>query len=49
MLRVLGCDDAQGYFMSKPLESRMLATWIRANDQVFETPNTVRLRTLRGS
>jgi diguanylate cyclase (GGDEF)-like protein len=49
MLRVLGCDDAQGYFMSKPLESRMLATWIRANDQVFETPNTVRLRALRGS
>lgn len=48
MLRVLGCDDAQGYFMSKPLDARMLAMWIRSNDQVFETP-TSRVRTLRGS
>jgi EAL domain-containing protein (putative c-di-GMP-specific phosphodiesterase class I) len=32
MLRVLGCDDAQGFYMSKPLEPRALVSWIRAND-----------------
>jgi EAL domain-containing protein (putative c-di-GMP-specific phosphodiesterase class I) len=51
MLRVLGCDDAQGFFMSKPLDPRMLAMWIRANDSTFDCPstltNTARLRTLR--
>ncbi len=29
MLRTLGCDDAQGYFMSRPLEPHALAAWIR--------------------
>jgi EAL domain-containing protein (putative c-di-GMP-specific phosphodiesterase class I) len=33
MLRVLGCDDAQGFLMSKPLEPRSLVVWIRANDK----------------
>jgi diguanylate cyclase (GGDEF)-like protein len=32
MLRVLGCDDAQGFFMSKPLDPRALIAWIRLND-----------------
>jgi EAL domain-containing protein (putative c-di-GMP-specific phosphodiesterase class I) len=32
MLRSLGCDDAQGYFMSRPLAPRALAIWVRAND-----------------
>jgi EAL domain-containing protein (putative c-di-GMP-specific phosphodiesterase class I) len=32
MLRVLGCDDAQGFYMSRPLEPRALISWIRAND-----------------
>ncbi len=49
MLRVLGCDDAQGFFMSKPLDPRMLAAWIRANDNKFDCPNTARLRALRGN
>jgi EAL domain-containing protein (putative c-di-GMP-specific phosphodiesterase class I) len=38
MLRSLGCDDAQGYFMSRPLEPHLLAAWIRANDGMFECP-----------
>jgi EAL domain-containing protein (putative c-di-GMP-specific phosphodiesterase class I) len=29
MLKALGCDDAQGYFMSKPLQPQALVTWIR--------------------
>ncbi len=32
MLRALGCDDAQGFFMSRPLPAATLASWIRAND-----------------
>jgi diguanylate cyclase (GGDEF)-like protein len=31
MLRTLGCDDAQGYFMSRPLEPGVLAAWIRGH------------------
>jgi len=32
MLRSLGCDDAQGYFMSRPLAPAALASWVRSND-----------------
>ncbi len=40
MLRVLGCDDAQGFFMSKPLAPRALIAWIRANDSPsVQTPS----------
>jgi diguanylate cyclase (GGDEF)-like protein len=53
MLRVLGCDEAQGFFMSKPLDPRTLAMWMRTNDSTFACPNansnTARLRTLRGA
>jgi diguanylate cyclase (GGDEF)-like protein len=35
ILRSLGCDDAQGYFMSRPLSPEMLMAWIRTNDGSF--------------
>jgi diguanylate cyclase (GGDEF)-like protein len=38
MLRSLGCDDAQGFFMSRPLEPAALASWIRANHGTFDCP-----------
>ena len=37
MLRSLGCDDAQGYFMSRPLEPRALSSWIRNNAGKFDS------------
>jgi diguanylate cyclase (GGDEF)-like protein len=40
LLRALGCDDAQGYFMSRPLEPRALAAWIRGNAGMFDCPAT---------
>jgi diguanylate cyclase (GGDEF)-like protein len=36
LLRSLGCDDAQGFFMSRPLEPAALASWIRANHGTFD-------------
>jgi diguanylate cyclase (GGDEF)-like protein len=38
MLRALGCDDAQGFFMSRPLDARALAQWIRGNAGTFASP-----------
>ncbi|MEP7243226.1 MAG: EAL domain-containing protein [Gammaproteobacteria bacterium] len=38
LLAALGCDDAQGYFMSKPLDARALAKWMREHDGVFSSP-----------
>ena len=43
----LGCDDAQGFFMSKPLEPRALASWIRANEVLrptFDCPTAAERR-----
>ena len=33
LLRELGCDDAQGCYMSPPLPADALVTWIEKNDQ----------------
>jgi EAL domain-containing protein (putative c-di-GMP-specific phosphodiesterase class I) len=38
MLQALGCDDAQGFFMSRPLEPQMLQKWMRDNDGAFPAP-----------
>jgi diguanylate cyclase (GGDEF)-like protein len=35
MLRKLGCDDAQGYFMSRPLDATTLLRWMKTNDGIF--------------
>jgi len=44
LLRSLGCDDAQGYFMSRPLAPAALAQWIRANDGLFDTEDATATR-----
>lgn len=41
MLRNLGCDDAQGFFMSRPLAARALASWMRANQGNFAQADSV--------
>jgi diguanylate cyclase (GGDEF)-like protein len=34
LLEALGCDDAQGYFMSPPLDPAALVVWLREHDGV---------------
>jgi EAL domain-containing protein (putative c-di-GMP-specific phosphodiesterase class I) len=34
LLKLLGCDHAQGYFLSPPLEAPALLPWMREHDQV---------------
>ena len=45
MLQSLGCDDAQGFFMSRPLAADALEKWMRDNDGAFACPETVATRT----
>jgi predicted signal transduction protein with EAL and GGDEF domain len=35
LLRELGCDHAQGYFMSRPLPPKDLETWLAADDHAW--------------
>jgi len=42
LLRALGCDDAQGFFMSAPLPAAALASWMRRNDGIFDDAATPR-------
>lgn len=34
-LRALGCDGAQGYYISRPLAAERLAQWVAANGGEF--------------
>jgi EAL domain-containing protein (putative c-di-GMP-specific phosphodiesterase class I) len=34
LLQSLGCDDAQGYFSSPPLEAATLVQWMREHDGI---------------
>jgi diguanylate cyclase (GGDEF)-like protein len=49
MLRTLGCDDAQGYFMSRPLEPRALAAWMRNNGGRFDDSSSGLTATLNAA
>lgn len=39
LLQTLGCDDAQGYFMSKPLDAESLANWMREHEGAALLPS----------
>jgi diguanylate cyclase (GGDEF)-like protein len=49
MLQSLGCDDAQGFFMSPPLAPDALQKWMRDNDGAFACPKTLASRTGTGT
>jgi diguanylate cyclase (GGDEF)-like protein len=37
MLQALGCDDAQGYYMSRPLDAVALVHWVKAREGIVRT------------
>ena len=43
-LRALGCDMAQGYFLSKPLTAKDVPTWIRSSARAIAVPEQTELR-----
>jgi diguanylate cyclase (GGDEF)-like protein len=50
MLQQLGCDHAQGYFMSRPLPARELEEWLRTSQwgqTKYEPNNTARISLLK--
>jgi diguanylate cyclase (GGDEF)-like protein len=46
LLRHLGCDDAQGYYMSPPLPPEELVTWMQTHDAPPIDASTERLHTI---
>ena len=40
MLRQMGCDLAQGYFISAPLPGAQIVNWVRALNSKLETAET---------
>ena len=40
MLQALGCDDAQGFFMSRPLDAASLQNWMREHEGTFAAPRS---------
>lgn len=42
-LREMGCDSAQGYFMSKPLPPEKLMEWIQSSPWSGQTASTLRI------
>ena len=48
LLEVLGCDDAQGYFMSPPLEAAALVEWMRQHDGVDRRATGWSVTSMRG-
>jgi EAL domain-containing protein (putative c-di-GMP-specific phosphodiesterase class I) len=43
-LRALGCDMAQGYFLSKPLKAKDVPTWIRSSARAIAVLDQTELR-----
>ena len=43
-LRALGCDMAQGYFLSKPLTAKDVPTWIHSSARAIAVPEQTELR-----
>jgi diguanylate cyclase (GGDEF)-like protein len=48
LLEALGCDDAQGFFLSPPLEAAALAGWMRQNDGVDGRDTVCSVTSMRG-
>lgn len=40
-LREMGCDSAQGNYVSKPMSAELLATWIKRSNRRFEPKMTI--------
>jgi len=48
LLEALGCDDAQGFFVSPPLEAAALVEWMRHHDGVDRPNSAWSVTSIRG-